>query len=941
MLKNSNHILNSTRQAPHLPRVLLYLFATALLCCIIVALVFYVYFLVNSTISDYRRQMNAAAYNAQYFFNEREELLRSMVASTIHLPKIITVEGSKKYATLPEFIVLPLQNSGDKQHGVIVTQRDKATFERNHTQLIYTSTQSGKTSTALPAPGGSLAVISPESQAWIADFLANHDWQSAEGGTSPIVWVNPPNDNDSALYLFTPLEVDDLDAGWLGLTFNPIAAGIDLPSRQGVGYDLINPLGLPVLHSNKVSSESQNWEGKFIKDTFEVTGKKWFPEYLVLRKSVGHADWSLIYTVPIKQIFKDNLPMVRVASLLAITLMIGVIVSLWYLSRRVLLPAMNQFSALVDSEELNRKIVATASVGLGLVRCTDGVLLFSNDLVKVWIENDRDWRTRISTVAGEFADYELSLEDGRTIQLKCIPTTYGGDAVILSVINDISGLKAIERSLVESRRVAESANQAKTLFLTTMSHEIRTPLYGILGTLELFALSGLYGQQYEYMKTLLHSSSSLLRIVNDSLDLSSIEAEQLTLKIMPFSPMELAELVVETYAAKAESKGLQIYTLSDTQVPPLVMGDAIRVRQVLDNLVNNAIKFTISGHIILRLYASEQSRDTVNLTFQVVDTGIGIDSEHLPYLFEPYFLSEQNSAEPQSGTGLGLSICSRLAQLMGGDLQAISKRNLGTRITFNAVFSLAYGSSMATQPRLLSEPVFVDGAVPEVVSNLCQWLRHWGAQALPFRHVTTRNHHRGILIQAWPPSLQSPEWAGKCILALPPTLDPKHVRDDALIVGAYSVSRIGHAVQTIQQNTISASAINKEFVAEKLGLRVLVVDDSPISRTVLREQLNLLGCEVITATEGYEALKVSDVDTFDAVLTDLYMPGLDGYGLTRTLRRQGYNGQIIGLTGSAYPEEQRKGKEAGMNRLLRKPLSLAQLYTLLHKKELNIYAVKI
>ncbi|CNE74274.1 ATP-binding protein [Yersinia frederiksenii] len=931
MFKSSNNILNPTRQAPHLPKALLYLFATALLCCLIVALVFYVYFLINSTISDYRRQMNAAAYNAQYFFDEREELLRSMAASAIHLPKIIAVENSKP-AALAEVIVLPLQNSGNRQHGIIITQRDKAALERSHTHLIYTSMQSGKTSTVIPVEGGSLPVISPESQVWIAGFLASHDWQSGKEGALPIAWINPPNDNDSTLYLFTPLEVDDLDAGWLGLTFHQIAASIDLSTLQGVGYDLIDPQGLPALHSNNVSHESRHWEGKFIKDMFGLTGKKWFPEYLVLRKSVGHAGWSLVYTVPIRQLFKDNLPMVRTAFFIFISLIICVIVSLYYLSRRVLQPAMNQFSALVDSEKLNRKMVETASVGLGLVRCTDGALLFSNDLVKAWIENDRDWQTRITTAEGKTADYELSLDDGRTIQLSCIPTTYGGDAVILSVISDISGLKAIERSLVESRRMAESANQAKTLFLTTMSHEIRTPLYGILGTLELFALSDLYGQQYEYMKTLLHSSSSLLRIVNDSLDLSRIEAGQLTLEIMPFSPMELAELVVEAYAAKAESKGLQIYTISDTQVPLQVMGDAIRVRQVLDNLVNNAIKFTISGHIILRLYASEQSGDSVSLTFQVVDTGVGIDSEHLPYLFEPYFLSEQNPAEPQSGSGLGLSICSRLAQLMGGGLQAISERNLGTRITFEATFSLADGNNMATQLRLLSEPVFIDGAVPEVVSNLCQWLRLWGAQALPFRNVTPRNHHRGILIQAWPPSLQSPEWTGKRILALPLTLGPKQVRDDdALIVGAYSVIAIGRAVQAVQQNTFSASTISKAFAAEKLDLRVLVVDDSPISHTVLREQLTRLGCEVVTATEGYEVVNLSDIHTFDAVLTDLYMPGLDGYGLTRTLRRQGYNGQIIGLTGSAYPEEKRKGKEAGMNRLLRKPLSLVQLHSLLHK----------
>lgn len=920
----------SSRQAPHLPKTLLYLFAIALLCCNAVASIFYLYYTINSTVSDYRSQMNAAAYNAQYFFDERESRLLSMAAATVLLPGRLQTKKIKDLIEYQEMAVLPLTESGSrKSYGVLVTKKDQAEFARNKTQLIYTSAKTGRTTTVLSAQNN-MPKITPKREREIVSFLSNQKWLTGDDGVLPIAWFNPAGDEEDRLYLYTPVDATDPKSGWLGLTFCGLTSKIDLSTLQGGKYDLIDPKGLLVLHGDRMSIQNGDWVGQSIADTFGVSGGWLFPEYLVLRKSAGHGGWSLVYSVPVSQLININLPIFQKVALTAIMFTVFVALSIWYLSRRVLQPALSQFSALVDSEALNRKLVETAPVGLALVRNRDAELLFFNELTQVWVRSDRDWFTRISEEHESSITHELVLQDGRTIQLSCTPTFWGGEDAILCVLSDISRLKETERSLQEAKSIAESANQAKTLFLTTMSHEIRTPLYGVLGTLELFALSGLNGQQREYMKTLLHSSSSLLRIVNDSLDLSSIDAGQLTLESMPFSPMELAELVVETYAAKAESKGLLIYTTSDTGIPHLLMGDATRVRQILDNLVNNAVKFTFSGHIVLRLNVTQQLGDNVTLAFQVVDTGVGITPEHLPRLFDPYFRSANTLAGHESGTGLGLSICSRLAQLMEGRLSASSECNLGTRFTFLVTLPLANDNSIPTLPHLLPEPVYVDGAVPEIVNNLCEWLRYWGAQALPFRNVTTRDNTNGILIQTWPPSVHTEHWHGKRIIALPATLAHENKSEnDAVITGAYSVTVIGNIVQSMQNSTIPVSPIDTLFITEKYDLHLLVIDDSPISHMILREQLELLGCVVALASNGREALGLSDIATYDAVITDLYMPDLNGYEVASKLRKKGYEGQIIGLTGNAYQEEKERGYASGMSCLLRKPLSLSQLRTLL------------
>ncbi|MBS0849788.1 ATP-binding protein [Citrobacter sp. JGM124] len=923
----------SSYQAPQLSNTLLLLFAISLSCIIIATSFFYIYYYVNNTISDYRRQMNAAAYNAQDFFDDREAGLKALTDAIISLPMNVDIFTPLIPDVAPDVSVYPLgEDKYEPKYGIIMTQKDRAEITRNKLQLVYTSSETGKTTILTPDPEKA-SQLSAESENQIATFLSNQKWPEKEEGSLFISWFNTIEDKEKRLYLYTPVDINNPASGWLGIKINNVALNIALSTLNMGNYDLVDPQGRSVLHSD-ISASHDYWVGRFITDTFGLTGDTFLPEYLVLRKSVGRGDWSLVYSLPVPQLIKKHLLFFLVVTVITVTLIIFVVLSILYLSRRVLKPAIIQYSALTDSEALNRKLVETVSVGLVLVRIKDAKLLFCNELAQSWVQSDTEWYSRISVVNYPPVSHELTLHDGRTIQLSYTATSWGGDIAILCVLNDISRLKDIEHSLVEAKSMAESANQAKTLFLTTMSHEIRTPLYGILGTLELFALSQLSRQQKEYLKTLLQSSSSLLRIVDDSLDLSSIEAGQLRLTIAPFSPMELAELVVSTYAAKAENKGLQLYAISDVNLPHLLLGDTMRIRQILDNLVNNAIKFTHYGHVVLRLSVEQQDDDTVRLIIKIVDTGMGINSEHLLHLFEPYFRSTNNLTESIPGSGLGLSICSRLTQAMGGALHVVSQQGLGSQFTFEANLPIARDAHATPQPYLLPEPIYVDGAIPEIVNNTCEWLRHWGAQAFPLRHKAQGDKTRGIMIQTWPPSQNTINWPGRLIIALPPSLcHEQNSQHNAVITGAYSIVEIGHSVQAMQQQRASVPSETSAFtvITERFDLCVLIIDDSPVSRTILCEQLELFGCNVVQATNGLEAMKIFSLYAFDAVMTDLYMPDMNGLEVTTALREQGYKGRIIGLTGNAYQKERNLGLKAGMDSMLHKPLSLIQLRSVLRK----------
>ncbi|MGE8637931.1 MAG: ATP-binding protein [Achromobacter sp.] len=824
--------------APRAASLLLHCLAVALFVCIAAGAALYLYWAFNNVVSSHRRHMNAAAYDAQQFFDQREALLRSLSASAVrnvgseHLDDALAHTGAAAQVE-----ILPLQESdGTYDWALVLTRRDLHSVALARTKVVYSSPRHASTLRMTSRDQVALAPIPADTQAWLSRTLADIALRPSGTGQTRIIWLHPPQDTDKRLFLFTPLDPVEPGAGWIGLEVQGVESAVDPPQAGAGNYVLFDERGRPVLHSPNDSPDSMLARASR-EDAFGLQGQGWIPDYLVLSKSVGDDGWRLVYYTPLLRVLQDNAFALQTAAIASLLLTLAVVLQARYIRRHLVLPALRQYE----------------------------------------------------TLAG-----------------------------------DLSSLRRAEQSLLQAKRDAEAANHAKTVFLTTMSHEIRTPLYGILGTLELFSLTPVSRQQAQYLDTVQQSSATLLRTINDTLDLSRIEAGHTALQCAPFSPVELLNSVVASFAARAQAKGLQTYALADPEMPAAVIGDATRIRQILDNLVSNAIKFTDSGRIVLRLKLAGSSHEGVGLGFQVADTGAGIAPEHQISLFDPYY--QVASDDPAVGTGLGLSICRRLADAMQGRLNAVSELGLGTSVTFDVRLPHASDTPPAAGPDLSGMAVYVQGAVPEIVHNLCGWLRHWGALALPYPAGGTAVLDPAVLVQAWPHTDRRSNWDGPQVIVHPPGLPaPDEGSPRTGFANAYSLASIRQAVHQAHVGLARSMPHQAIAATEALNLRVLVAEDNPISQFILREQLEHLGCTVVLAGNGQEALGLPGLMDFDAVLTDLNMPLVDGYAFTRRLRKRGYEGPILGLTANAFEDEQRRGRNAGMTRLLVKPLALSAM----------------
>ena len=766
-----------------------------------------------------------------------------------------------------------------------------------HTSLRRNATMRIDSHGTRAAPG-----MSPRIQEWLTQTLLRHtDIPPRQDGHPPIIWLHPPMDTAQRLFLYTPLDIGDPQSGWIGLEVAGVDAAVNPANLGGSTYSLFDERNRPVMHS----PGAPMFEGEVTdqrEDSFRLLGDGWPPTHLALSKQVGEDGWRLVYYTSLRQVLRDHAATLKTAAVVTTLILALVLLRIRYIRRHMVQPALRQYEALTDSVSLNRKLIEVAPVGLCLLRRSDGTLVMSNEMARHWFQDTPGWRAEILAHQGEKAGREYTLDDGRSAYLTFAPTTYQGEDVVLCGISDISELKKFERSLLQAKYDAEAANHAKTVFLTTMSHEIRTPLYGILGTLELFSLTKVNGQQEQYLETIQQSSSTLLRTVNDTLDLSRIEAGHVALEEAPFSAVELLNNVAASYAARAHGKGLRTYAISDPATPAALHGDSTRIRQILDNLMSNAIKFTEAGQIVLRLRLIRRERGLSTLAFQVADTGSGIAPQHQARLFEPYYQVDTDKNVRLPGTGLGLSICSRLSDMMGGSLTAVSELGLGTSITFEITLPTAEDPAEAPVSLSGNAMIYVQSSVPEIVSNLCGWLRRWGAAAVPYPPAGSPRVDAAVLLRAWPYAPEPAHWTGPTVITHPPGMKPR-VEDGrrTWFASCYSLSNIAHALRLALGRSAHVTSYGQPAKHELVDLRVLVVEDNPISQLILREQLEHLGCTVVTASNGQEALALPDALSFDSVLTDLNMPLVDGYELTRILRERGYQQPILGITANAFP----------------------------------------
>ena len=601
---------------------------------------------------------------------------------------------------------------------------------------------------------------------------------------------------------------------------------------------------------------------------------------------------------------------------------LGWLVSRWY-RMRVVFPAERAHRRVIESEVFSRAVIDTAPTGLCVVRQSDNQMLLSNKRAQAWLGNSQ-YISRL--IREQHADMgEACVEvGGRYLHVSFSSTRYQEQDVIVCAFSDVTGHRDDAAALTRAKHQAEEASHAKTTFLATMSHEIRTPLYGVLGTLELLELTTLDNRQRVYLNTIARSSSTLLQLISDVLDVSKIESGQMALEPGRFCPLDMVEEVVDAYAAAAENKGLQIYACIDADVPDQLDGDQSRIRQILNNLLNNAIKFTDFGRVVLRLKVLQQDTGCVTLQWQVTDTGLGISQSQQQRLFEPFY--QVFSGHCAGGTGLGLSICNRLSQLMDGQLRVVSEPGLGS--SFSLILSMPILEGVlpgVNDLQLRTTPVYVRAPVNELAETTCAWLNRWGAHALVAPQGVINTSAGTVMVDLLPGRNGPLEWSGARVMGVPGAGQPEYTAD-GWQVGLHMIRGIGRAVMLAQQGRVSHAIGHAPTEREKLALRVLVAEDNPINQAILKEQLEALGCRVVLASHGQEALSLWSPDAFDAVLTDVNMPIMNGYELASAIRQQDMHIPIIGVTANAMREEAERCSAVGMNARMVKPMTLQTLW---------------
>ena len=522
------------------------------------------------------------------------------------------------------------------------------------------------------------------------------------------------------------------------------------------------------------------------------------------------------------------------------------------------------------------------------------------------------------------------------------------------------------RSLEIARDAALASAQAKGQFLANVSHEVRTPLNGILGLLQLIDSRSLPKRQTEYLHEVSKSAQSLLAIVNDLLDLSKVEAGEMRLESVPFNLVIMIEEIAMNYASAAHAKGIELVTDVDSAVPLEICGDPLRLRQVISNLVNNAIKFTERGEVVVSVKQLELSSTYATLEIRVSDTGVGIDEERAESIFRPFSQADASTTREYGGTGLGLPICRQLVELMGGQLGLESALGEGSSFHFNVRFELEERLTddlKAVTDALRGMRVLLVESNTRARETMLTQLDRWGMSAsavtnfdgalrsfrsAPFPNVVLidlrslgsdwrkRAHElnqaasaRGsaaIAVCSHKHEVGELEQAGIRVHVEKPIRRTKIV--SALLAALNQSNSLAPAPEGLERNSLPAPS-PRELSSN--GMRILVAEDNSINQKVVQAHLHALGYEVDIVGDGVAVLDaLRDQHGYAAVIMDGQMPRMDGYEATRKQRaREAETGApripIIALTAHAMQGDRSTAFAAGMDDYLSKPFTQKQL----------------
>ncbi|MDM0022488.1 PAS domain-containing hybrid sensor histidine kinase/response regulator [Variovorax saccharolyticus] len=580
-------------------------------------------------------------------------------------------------------------------------------------------------------------------------------------------------------------------------------------------------------------------------------------------------------------------------------------------------------------------------------------------------------------MGGTQADLQGLRKDGSRfsveIGLSQLPAIDGRGACICASVRDITQRRTAEAEVMRAREIAEEASRAKSDFLANMSHEIRTPMNAIIGMSHLALKTALDKRQRNYVEKVHRSAENLLGIINDILDFSKIEAGKMGLERVPFRLEDVLADFASMVALKVEDKGLELLFTSPADLPTALVGDPLRLGQVLVNLGNNAVKFTDAGEVIVAVQANERHGDEVELHFRVSDSGIGMTPEQIERMFQAFSQADTSVTRRYGGTGLGLTISKNLVDMMGGRIWVDSQAGKGSTFHFTA----RLGLQAQPQPRRMFKAeellglraLVVDdnASAREILSTMAKGfglevdVARSGQEALACVAASGRigRPHDLVLLDWKMPGMDGVEVARQIHVqapARPPAviMVTAFSRDEALeaaerqgiglpvvltkpVTPSTLLEAIGRVLgmgQLVEQRAPELGGRADAAVVQIAGARVLLVDDNDMNLELARELLESAGVTVAVASDGAQAIALLERDgAFDGVLMDCQMPVLDGYSATRGLRAQERFRElpIIAMTANALAGDREKALACGMNDHIAKPLVEATMFATMAK----------